>query len=335
MKKTVISSLQFIIPLSIGIFLIWYIIHDLSSEDKANILLSFKSANYKWIILSLSLGVISHISRAIRWKILIAPLGYKPRLINTFFAVMVGYVATMALHRVGEVIRCSVLTKYEKIPLNKLVGTVISERAIDMICLILFFVITLITQYKLLKKFFLEDIYFPVLELVQKNISFSIIIIFVFVALIITGLVIFVSRRKDEKSLFNKVYNLLKGLWQGIITIKSIANVGAFIFHTLLIWIMYFMMIYICLYCLPETSSLGLLAALSVFVFGSVGIIAVQGGIGAYPAIVMKTLMEYGMPKAIGFTFGWIVWTAQAALLLVLGLISFIMLPIVNKSRVE
>ncbi len=333
--KKILNVIKILLPLSVGIWIIWYVYKDLTDHDKVIIINAFNTAQYGWIILSMFLGLLAHISRAIRWNILLKPLGYTPKLYNTFFCVMIGYLATMAFHRVGEIIRCGYLKRYENVPVNKGFGTVIVERAFDFVCLLLISITVLIVEFEVLKSFLMEEIVAPVkegfLSTYEEQLTFYIIVIVG--ALISTGLIIFVVRKKGEHSLVAKVKGLVLGLWDGMKSIKNIDNVGSFIFHTVFIWTMYFLMAYVCFFSLPETSSLGVTVALAVFVFGSIGIIAVQGGIGAYPAIVMKTLMEFGLPKALGFAFGWLVWTSQAITIISLGLASLILIQWMNRDK--
>jgi uncharacterized protein (TIRG00374 family) len=335
MKKFLINFLKVALPLSFGIFLIWFIYKDLTEQDKIDITESFKKANYWLVGLSLILGVLSHVSRAVRWNMLIEPLGFKPKLYNTFFAVMIGYVSTMAFHRVGEVIRAGVMKRYEGIPMNKAFGTVITERAVDTLCLAIIMMVAFITQFKVLSGFYFKELHDPLFAKVaafsDQYFSFTYILVG-FAGLIIAG-VVFVLSKRGEDSIFSKVVAMVIGLWEGVKSIRRIKNIWAFIGHTLFIWTMYFLMIYICFYSIPEMAGMSLLVAMAVFVMGSLGIIVVQGGIGAYPAIVMKTLMIYGLPKAIGFAFGWIVWTAQALLLVVLGLGSLALIQVLNKNK--
>ena len=324
-----------ILPLSGGLFIIWYVYKDLTDADKEVIINAFGDAKYSWLGFSMFLGLLSHISRAIRWNILLKPLGYTPKLYNTFFCVMIGYIATMALHRVGEIIRCGYLSRFEKIPLDKAIGTVIVERAFDFICLLAISVTVIVVEFDVLRQFLHDDILVPAKKLFmstyEQKLAFYIIV--GAVTLISVWLIIFVLRKRGEHSFIAKFKDMALGLWEGMKAIKDIENVGGFIFHTLFIWTMYFLMAYVCFFCLDETSGLGVNVALAVFVFGSIGIVLVQGGIGAYPAIVMKTLMLFGIPKALGFAFGWLVWTSSALTIVSLGLISLILIQWVNRKE--
>ena len=150
MKDKILNTAKFLFFLGIGIGLIWLVVKDLTEKDKEEIYKSFREANYWWIIVTILLGFLSNVSRAIRWKMLMKPLGHSPRLDNTVYAIFIGYMANYALPRLGEVTRCGILNRYDKVPMNELLGTVLAERAIDMLCLILIFFYTLFAQYSLI-----------------------------------------------------------------------------------------------------------------------------------------------------------------------------------------
>ena len=315
-----------------GILLIWYIYKDLSTEDKSYIADAFRNANYWWVLLSIFIGFLSHISRAYRWLILLNQMGYYPRMSNSFFSVMIGYLANLAFPRLGEVSRCAVMGKYEKIPFEKLFGTVLAERIIDMIILFLITLFTILSQLTLLGNFLNEEAIAPIqTKLAGDNSGVSIKII-VLLSLAGLGLASFFLLRSKMKNIYIKIREMMLGFAEGLRTVLTIKRKGAFVFHSVLIWVLYFLMTYLCFFSLEETKDVSLLGVLSAFVFGSFGIIAVQGGIGAYPAIVTKTLMLFGIVKTIGFAFGWIVWTGQFVLILLLGIISLIFLPLTNKQ---
>lgn len=331
MKKTLTGILKIVLPLGLGIFLIWFIYKDLSEEDKNNIIRSFKKADYRWILLSFFIGALSHLSRAHRWLILLEPMGYRPRFINSFFAVMTGYLANMAFPRLGEVSRCGVMTKYEKIPFEKLFGTVLAERVIDMVILSLFTIFTFVSQWGILNDFISAHIYLPLKEKFEGNTGTGGKVLLLFLLLILFIVVLYALKKK-ALGLFLKVKAFINGLAEGFKTVLRIRQKALFLFHTLFIWSMYFMMFYVCFFSLPETKDIAMGAVFASFVMGSFGIIAVQGGIGAYQALVSATLALYGITLSTGFAFGWIAWAGQTLMILVLGLLSIILLPQVNKK---
>ena len=310
-------------------------VKDLTEQDKKNISAAFHKANYFWIVVSMFLGLLSHVSRAVRWKMLLKPLGYNPRLSNTFFAVMIGYLANYALPRLGEVSRCGILNKYEKIPFTESFGTVIAERAIDLICLTLIFCLTLFIQLNKIINLANEKIFYPLNEKIHSlsnNHSFIIIYMAVIMATILTLLLFF--RKKIKSSVFDKFKGLLLGFWNGLKTIKSIKSPGRFVFHSVLIWCLYYFSLHVCFFSFEETRGLTIGQGLAVFIFGSIGVVFVPGGTGAYQKLVIDTLTSplATITFSVAFAFAWIVWTSQLILLVGIGVISLLLLPLVNKK---
>jgi uncharacterized protein (TIRG00374 family) len=337
MKQKIFAALRIIFFLGIGCFFIWIFLRSLTPDEKGHILESFKKANYWWIILAILLGIVSHFSRTLRWKMLLEPLGYKPKTYNVFFAVFIGYLANLALPRLGEVSRCGVLTRYEKIPFTKSFGTVITERAIDMFVFALMFFANIFAQRAILYGYIEHNLYEPIAAKLKPGIDFegaitriSIITIVIFLALF------FIFRRAILLSKpYQKFISIIKGFWQGIISVTKLKNPWLFIFHSLFIWFMYLMMSWVVFLSLPGTSDLGLNAGLSVLLFGTIGIIIVQGGIGIYPFIVAETLLVYHIPRSTGYAMGWLIWSAQTIMMVCAGSVSLILLPIFNRKNYE
>lgn len=332
-KKNIVSVLKILFFLAIGIFFIWIFLRKLSPEQKHEIWESFGRANYSWVALSVLIGILSHVVRAFRWKILIEPMGYTPKNSNTFFAVMIGYLANMALPRLGEVTRCGILNKYEKIPINKSIGTVIVERSIDMVVFILLFTINLLLFFNKLGKYVDEKVYRPLSEKMNFSEEASLFLyIFLVILLLMVGLFYLFRKRIIHLKVYQKAREVLVGLWHGLWAVTKIKKPFMFIFQSLFIWVLYFLMIYVCFFSLPETSHLGVGAALSMLIFGSIGIMVVQGGIGIYPAIIAETLVLYNITNTTGYALGWLTWSAQTLMIVIAGFASLILLPILNKK---
>jgi uncharacterized protein (TIRG00374 family) len=328
----VTTFIKFAVFLGLGILIIWLSLKGLTPEERVQILHSFRIANYNWVILTILMGITSHVLRALRWKLFFDPLGYHPSLKNTFFAVMVGYFANMAFPRLGEVTRCGILARYEKIPFNKSFGTVITERAIDMIIFIFLFFLMIVTQAGTIGSYLNTNIY-PKLAEKFNNPIFSKVVVFLAVAIgILFIAVVFLLRKKIAASgLFTKIKSLVLGFWEGLKSLSQIRKPGLFVFYSLAIWALYFFMIYVCFFCFTDTSSLSPGAGLSALVLGSVGIMVTPGGIGLYPAIIQETMLLYGIVRTTGLALGWISWTAQTSMILTLGGISLILLSF-NKQ---
>lgn len=306
----------------------------LTPVQKKEIWESFILADYSWLVFSVVLGILSHIIRALRWKILLEPMGHNPKNTNTFYAVMIGYLANLALPRLGEVTRCGVLNRYEKIPINQSIATVIVERSIDMVLFLLLFIINLVIFFDQLNHYVQDKVFKPFSE----KFTFSDQNIFLITAIISTGIVglglfLFFRKKFSHLSVYQKIKNLVIGFWKGLFSITKIKKPFTFIFQSLAIWALYYLMIYVCFFSLPATSQLGFDACLSMLIFGSIGIMVVQGGIGIYPAIIAETLVLYGISNTTGYALGWLTWSAQTVMIIIAGIASLILLPILNKKK--
>lgn len=338
MKKKLVSTIKLVSALGLGVLIIYLSLKDLTPQAKEDILNSFRMADYSWVIFSIFIGILSHITRAIRWKILLQPMGYNPSTKNSFLAVMVGYFANLGIPRSGEVARCSVLYKEDGIPVNKSFGTVIVERSIDMVLFFSLFFITFLIEYKRLDEYVRTHIY-PAINDKFAFISTDMLFGKLALGVVIIGLIVyFIFGKKIKKSsFFQKIFKMLLGIWEGLKSISKIKNPLLFIGYSILIWVFYFLMIYTCLFSLPQTSDLGMSAALTVLVLGSIGIMITPGGIGLYPVIVAQTLVLYGISKESGYgdAIGWITWSAQTIMIIVVGAASLIYLSLNKKKSHE
>ncbi|HPT15593.1 MAG TPA: lysylphosphatidylglycerol synthase transmembrane domain-containing protein [Bacteroidales bacterium] len=335
MNNKIKNVARFMLFLGIGIFFIWLFLHNLTSQQKKEILLSFGDANY-WIIgFAILLGLVSHYTRAIRWKMLLKPMGYETGNRNTFFAVMIGYIANLALPRLGEVSRCTILSRYENVPFNKSFGTVVTERGIDLLVFLILFFVNLALQFDKLYSYIDQKIYQP-LE-AKFHLSFSLAGSFtniLLLALVVLAILFFVFRKKLLKiKLINKLWNIARGFLEGMKSIIHMEKPWLFVLYSVIIWGLYWLMAYLVYFSLPETSHLGPDAGLATLVFGTIGIMLVQGGIGIYPAIVAETLILYGVASTKGYALGWLIWSSQTLTIIILGVLSFILLPIYNKKK--
>lgn len=261
------------------------------------------------------------------------PMGYKPGFLNVFMALMIGYFANLALPRLGEITRCTVLAKYEKIPFQKGLGTVVAERAFDVLTFLVLFFINLIVQYTLLYEYVNEKIFIPLAE--KAGILGQAWFLYGAIAfLVIVVVVLYVMRRKLERfSLWRKLTGILSGFGDGLKSLLKLKRPFLFLLYTVLMWFMYFLMTWICFYSLAGMGGLGMQAAFSVLVLGTIGIMLVQGGVGIYPAIVAETLFLYGAASTTAYALGWLIWSAQTFALILAGIVSLILLPIINKSK--
>ena len=321
MKKSTKKILKIILPLSLGVFLIWYSIKSSTPLERAQLLDNITQAHPGWILLSMLLGLLSHISRAYRWKFLLEPMGYNPKFPNSFMAVMVAYLANFGIPRSGEVLRGVTISTYEKIPFEKAFGTIISERIADFIMLMLIIGIAMILQTEYLLTYFEENNINPFL---------TIAILF---GLLSVGIFILKLIRKSKHGFILKVKNFAKGLLEGMRSILKMKNKGAFIFHTVFIWVMYVLMFYVLIFTVPETAAMPFGVVMMAFVVGSFAISATNGGIGVYPIAIGASLMLFGISKEAGEAFGWITWGTQTLLVILVGGFSFLFLPIFNRQK--
>ena len=326
--KSILSFLKVALPLAFGAFLIWYVFKDLTQQEKEELYASFASANYFWIFLSISFGILSHMSRAIRWKYTIQPLGKTPGFWNSFFTVMIGYVANLALPRLGEVTRPGLLGKYEGLPFNKLFGTIVAERVADLVILGSIMAGIVLVEFDMLK-----ELLFGYLEQGSGNISIEKILIIAGAAVIGLAALFFLMLSKSDNSISRKIRELVRGIFEGLISIVKMENKGYFLMHTAFIWIMYIGMFWVCFFCLEETSSVPLAGVVASFVMGSLAIVFVQGGLGVFPLAIMNTLLLYGVSKSGALALGWILWTSQTLMVIVLGVASIPLLRFVNRNK--
>lgn len=333
MKDKILQALKFILFLGIGVLLVWWVVSKLDAEQRRQVVESMRNANFFWLGISIFLGTLAQVSRTIRWQMLIKPLGYRPGFWNTLFAVLVSYMANMALPRLGEVSRCAIVNRYEKVPVQHLLGTVITERILDVIALAGILLLGFIIESDKIAQYFREELSGP-LEAKLSSMSEGGYMLVILLGGMVTLIAFFFLLRKTILKLrfYHKVRDAAKGMLDGIKSVRNVDKPFTLVFHSVFIWLMYYAMLYVCIYSLPETSGLSIGAMITVFVAGAVAMIVVQGGIGAYPAFVMTALLLYNISEPIGFAFGWLVWSAQAVSILMGGTVALILLPIINKT---
>lgn len=331
-RKIAVDILRTAFFLCIGVFLIWLVVKNLTEKDRIEIMQSFSQANAGSIALVILIGLLSHASRAIRWQIMIEPLGHKPGFLNTVMAVLVGYLANLAVPRLGEVSRCGILKKYENLPVDSVLGTVVVERIVDVLLLMIVSAITVVWQFDVIASKIIEA--YNALnagDQTQDGFSIGTLLLISIVTLFIA---IIVFRKQIAKSkIALKITGVLKGFSVGLKTITKLKSPYLFVFHSVLIWVLYFAGILAGFSALPETSTLGPGAAAAILFFGTFAFILVQGGIGAYQIIVQNTLILYGISANVGYALGWIIWSSQTLTIIAGGLLAFVILPYFNKKN--
>lgn len=328
MKGKLVSLIKILVPLAFGIFLIWLFYDALCEKEKMELFAAFRKADYFWVGISLIFGFASHISRAYRWKYMLAPMGYNVKFWNSYHAVMISNFVNLAFPRAGEISRAAIFAKTEKVPFQKGFGTILAERAIDVGMLGIIFLISISLQFD---KFDLFKTKLENFSTGQGNCG-HLFVFHLFAQIVTWGIIlamagvvlVYIFRKKFRE----RIRHFIKGIMEGVIAVFRMKKKMKYIGHTVFIWIMYICMFSICFLSLESTAHLGLEAMLPGFIAGTVGIILVQGGIGVYPAAVGLIITVYmdqtGLlnihPEALAL--GWIIWTSQTGMMIVLGLIS-------------
>ena len=333
MKAKFLIILKYLFFVALGGFFVWLSVRNIDAEKWEQIK-GAVARGRKWVIFPVIIFLlVSHYSRAMRWKLLMEPLGYKPSNFNAFATVMIGYLVNAGAPRLGEVFKCTLLARYEKFKVDKLIGTILIERAVDLVCLIIVFIFAIILQgdifgqmmTDLLKSFFHDKAG----NLSQQKMltALGIFILFLIVFYI-------VLKRFGHIDIIAKIKRVIKNIIHGISSIRYLQHKGLFIFHSLLIWSMYLLASTAGLYALKETQYLGIPGGLAALVVGTIGIILTPNGIGAYPLLIAQLLGLYGLdPDTTGNASGWLMWAAQTAIILIGGMVCFMLISRYNKNQ--
>jgi hypothetical protein len=321
LKKQIRKWLTVLVPLLIGIGIIYYQFTTLTSEEIDKIKISFEKANYYYILLSLIIACVGYWSRAYRWKFALNHLGYDTKFSTNFFTVCVSYLVNLTVPRSGEISRAALLKKYENVPFDKAFGTIVAERIVDLLIFSLFVFIGFVSQFDKIYQFLLnENVSF------QSLILTAIVGVFLFFGFILIWIY-------AEWQIILKLKKKLSGLVEGITTVYKMKDKWNYIFHSFFIWFSYLMMFYVAVFALPETSEINFDIVIMGFIFGSLAVGFSNGGLGAYPFSIALIFSLYGITKDVGTAFGWLVWTSQTILTILLGLISYVLLPFLNRNK--
>ncbi len=316
----------------LGIVLLWLITR---GQDIELIIREMRQANYLWVGLAMGCAILSHFIRAIRWNMLIGTMGYRTKAIETFYAVMTGYMANLALPRMGEVTRCITLSKSSKTPFNALAGTVLAERVFDLISLIIVGFLIILGQFAFLRSFMARVFWVPAFRTASENwLVFTAVILLA--AALLAGGIFFIrkkARRSAEGDLFYRIKRQWRGFMHGFTSIRTMRGKGWFVLYTFLIWGLYFMTVYLCFFAIGATSHLTPLAGLTLLAVGSLGILApVPGGIGTYHFVTIITLTElYGIASEPATSYAYITHANQIIVNLLAGTFSWVMLSVGTK----
>ncbi|HUP13548.1 MAG TPA: lysylphosphatidylglycerol synthase transmembrane domain-containing protein [Niastella sp.] len=333
MKKRFVTILQYLFFLGLGIFFVWLTVKDIHHAQWLQIKDAISRARHWMIIPALLLLFVAHYSRALRWKILMEPMGYHPSTFNVFAAVMIGYLVNAGVPRLGEVVKCSMLARYEKVRVDRLVGTIVMERAVDVICLLIVFACALIFEGRIIN----EHIFSNFTSFFQDrtgHISIQKVFLLLGGLAVFLVIVYYLLKRFSHIDVVAKIKTILIGILHGLGSIRLIKHKGWFLFHSIFIWGLYLAATTVGIYALQETSRLGIGGGLTTLALGSIGMIIAPGGIGAYAWIVAKLVGWYGLDETtIGTALGWLLWSVQTLIILLGGLIFFALLSYHNKKR--
>ena len=320
MKATIRKFLSLLIPLFIVIGIIYYQFTTLTPNDLNKIKISFLKADYFYVFLSLIVSLFGYWSRAYRWKFALQHLGYQTKFHNDFMTVCVSYLVNLTIPRSGEISRAALLKKYEKVPFDKAFGTIVAERVVDMIIFLLFIIVGFLSQFDTIYGFLLE-----------KNIQFETLLWISFGGFLLFVLFIIVWIYAEWKIII-KLKEKLSGLIEGMQSILKMKDKWNYLFHSFFIWFSYLVMFYVAIFALPETANITFDVVIMGFIFGTLAVGFTNGGLGAYPLAIAMIFSLYGISNDVGVAFGWLIWTSQTLLTIVLGLLSYLLLPILNKK---
>lgn len=325
--------MQYVIFLGGGIFLVWWQLKEMTPEDEKEFYNAFNNANYWLIIPIVFMSLLSHLSRSMRWKLLMEPMGFQPALKNVFAVTMVGYLANSAVPRLGEILKCTFLARYEKLKVDKLVGSILIERTFDLVCFLVFIGITILIQISVVGSY-VKDKFSAIAASTALPIWAELLILAGIIAGIIY-LIKFLFRKFPHSKAIIKINNFFSGIGIGFKSIRNLKKKKQFLAHTLFIWAMYLLQIYIGFQAMKGTNHLDIKAACSVLTLATLAMIATPGGIGSFPLFVMETLTIYSIAAPLGKAFGWLIWGVSTGIIIVAGLISLVILPYINRKKDE
>lgn len=314
----------------VGILLIWWSLHQIPPQEWDKFTKALAKSKF-WLILPIFfiLGL-SHFVRALRWRLIMEPLGYKPSIMNTFLAVLIGYLANLAIPRLGEVLKCTLLAKYEKVPAEKIVGTIVAERAFDVISLGIVFLLALTLQFNVIQAGWQQLQNASTSTNEHSNNGLLLFLGAVVVLLIIAVILYFTFKHKFE-TIIKSIKTILIGIWEGVISATKLKKHNLFFFYSFSIWFLYLLATYIGLYGTEGTAS-SFSTAISCLAYASIGMIITPGGIGAYAFFMAKVLELNGIEYTLGLANGTLQWFSQVIIVIVLGGLALIMLPFINKQ---
>lgn len=318
MIKRIKKYFKIFLPIFVGVFCIYFSFKNINFSDFSKY---FFEINYTWVVIGISLGALSHLSRSYRWKYLIEPMGYKLGFVNSVLSVFSAYLINYTIPRAGDLARATMISKYEKIPLEKTLGTIVAERTVDVVCILVIICIGLIIEFQKISEkliFLIEG----------KELS----IIFVYLGSLI--LILFISYLLLKRSKYYKsILNFFSGILEGLTAIFKMKNRNLFIFHSIFIWLMYILMFWATSKAFIELHDVTFFQLMISFTLSALSIMFSNGGIGIYPLAVEESLGWYGIQSTTGLAFGWVSWLSQTMMIVIFGGLSLFILPFINRNN--
>ena len=313
----------------LGIALIWWSLHQIPAEEWTKFTLALKQSKL-WIVFPVFIILgLSHFLRALRWRLIMEPLGYRPSIANTYLAVLIGYLANLAIPRLGEVLKCTLLAKYEKVPAEKIVGTIVAERAFDVISLGIVFLLALGLQFNVIEAGWNQIKNQTNASVIDSNEGDWKMYLLVGIGIVLIAL--FFILRKHIPTIVGSIKKIISGIWEGVMSATKLKQHNLFFLYSFGIWFLYLLATYVGLYATAGTES-SFATAISCLAYASIGMILTPGGIGAYAYFMAKVLELNGVDYTLGLANGTLQWFSQFLIVIVLGGISLIILPIINKQ---
>ena len=313
----------------LGIALIWWSLHQIPAEEWTKFTLALKQSKL-WSVFPVFIILgLSHFLRALRWRLIMEPLGYRPSIANTYLAVLIGYLANLAIPRLGEVLKCTLLAKYEKVPAEKIVGTIVAERAFDVISLGIVFLLALGLQFNVIEAGWNQlksQTSAPVIDANEGNWK-----MYLLVGIGMVLIVLFFILRKRIPTILASIKKIISGIWEGVMSATKLKQHNLFFLYSFGIWFLYLLATYVGLHATAGTES-SFATAISCLAYASIGMILTPGGIGAYAYFMAKVLELNGVDYTLGLANGTLQWFSQFLIVIVLGGISLIILPIIDKK---
>ena len=309
---------KILLPISVGVFCIYFSFRNINFSDFKQY---FFEINYAWVAIGILLGALSHISRSYRWKFLMNPLGYKLGFINSVLAVFSAYLINYTIPRAGDLARATMISKYEKIPLEKTLGTIVAERAVDVICIFIIICVGLIIEFQRIS----DKLIFLI-----KDTEISVILIYLGAFV----LILFILNLILKKSKYYKsITNFFSGIIEGLTVIFKMKKRNLFIIHSVFIWLMYVLMFWATSKAFVELYEVTFFQLMISFTLAALSIMFSNGGIGIYPLAVEESLGWYGIQSTTGLAFGWVSWLSQTMMVVIFGGLSLFILPFINRSK--